>query len=93
MAGDVAAIAEGADAYRAALEVFTIERSPPEFAQTSAILAFALMEIAKTEPSRELLEEARGRFADARKVFGPLSADDDAYFQGRIDEIDAMLGG
>jgi uncharacterized caspase-like protein len=93
MAGDVTAIAEGADAYRAALEVFTIERSPPEFAQTSAILGFALMEIAKTEPTRELLEEARGRFGDAKTVFGPQSADDDAYFQSRIDEIDAMLGG
>jgi hypothetical protein len=40
-----------------------------------------------------LFEEARGRFEDARSVFGPMSADDDAYFRGRIDEIDEMLGG
>jgi tetratricopeptide (TPR) repeat protein len=93
MAGDLEAIEEGAGAYRAALEVFTLERSPMEFAQTSAILAFALMEIAKLEPTAALLEEARGRFADAKAVFGPLSADDDAYFEGRIAEIDEMLGG
>jgi len=93
MSGDLNAIYEGADAYRAALEVYTLERSPPDFARTSAILGFALMEIAKTEPTRELLEEARRRFVDANTVLGPLSADDDAYFRGRIDEIDAMLGG
>jgi uncharacterized caspase-like protein len=93
MSGDLSALHEGADAYRAALEVFTPERAPQDFAQTSAILGFALMEIAKAEPSRPVLEEARERFADANSVFGPLSPDDDAYFRGRIAEIDAMLGG
>ena len=41
---------------------------------------------------RGLLEEARQRFRDANSIFGPLSADDDAYFRGRIAEIDEMLG-
>jgi tetratricopeptide (TPR) repeat protein len=92
MTGDLDRIREGADAYRASLTVFTKERAPQDYAQTSAILGFALMEIAKAEPTREVLEEARDAFAAAREVFGPLSADDDAYFAGRIDEIDGMLG-
>ena len=49
--------------------------------------------IAKVEPTAPLLEEARVRFEDARQVLGPMSADDDAYFEGRIAEIDEMLGG
>lgn len=93
MLGDVEGILEGAGAYREALTEFTAARAPLDFAQTSAILGFALMEAAKTAPTRELLEEARGRFADARTVYGPLSADDDAYFAGRIEEIDTLLGG
>lgn len=93
MTGDLGAIYDGAEAYRAALEVYTIDLAPLDFAQTSAILAFALMEIAKVEPTAPLLEEARQRFGDARQVLGPMSADDDAYFRGRIAEIDEMLGG
>ena len=93
MTGDLGAIYEGAEAYRAALEVYTIDLAPLDFAQTSAILGFALMEIAKAEPTAPLLEEARVRFEDARQVLGPMSADDDAYFKGRIAEIDEMLGG
>ena len=92
MAGDTAAIYEGADAYRAALEVFTPESSPENFAQTSAILGIALMEIAKTNATVELLEEARVRFEDANAIFGPMNADQDAYFRGRIEQIDEMLG-
>jgi uncharacterized caspase-like protein len=92
MTGDLDVLHEGADAYRAALEVFTAETSPDNYAQTSAILGFALMEIAKADPSRAVLEEARQRFADANAIYGPLSADDDAYFRGRIAEIDEMLG-
>jgi uncharacterized caspase-like protein len=93
MTGDLGTIREGVDAYRDALLEFTKERAPMDFAQTSAILGFALMEIAKTEPTEELLEEARDRFIGAREIYGPMSADEDAYFTGRIDEIDQLLGG
>ncbi len=93
MTGDLRSVREGADAYRAALEVYTRERSPMDFGQTSAILGIALMEIAKSEPTVDLLEEARGRFSDALDVLGGASADQDAYFQGRIAQIDEMLGG
>ncbi len=93
LSGDAAVIHEGADAYRAALDVFTVERAPMDFGQTSAILGIALMELAKTEPTPDLLEEARQRFEDARRVLGPLDAEQDAYFAGRLDEIDAALGG
>ena len=92
MTGDLGLLQEGAAAYRAALDVFTPESSPDNFAQTSAILGFALMEIAQLDPTREGLEEARQRFADANAIYGPLSADDDAYFRGRIAEIDTLLG-
>jgi hypothetical protein len=92
MSGDIERIREGADAYRSALTIFTREQAPQDYAQTNAILGFALMEIAKSKPTPELLEEARDAFSAARDVFGPLSSDDDAYFAGRIDEIDGMLG-
>ena len=61
--------------------------------QVSAVLGIALMEIAKTEPTVDLLEEARRRFADANGVLGPMSADQEEYFLGRIAQIDEMLGG
>ena len=40
-----------------------------------------------------LLEEARVRFADAKGVLGPMSAEQDEYFAGRLAQIDEMLGG
>jgi uncharacterized caspase-like protein len=94
MSDDAGLIAAGADAYRAALTVFTRARAPQDFAQTSAILGFALMELVKRgEGTRAILEEARAMFEVGLEIYGSQSDDDAAYFQGRIDEIDGMLGG
>ncbi len=92
MAGDLAAIEEGADVSRGRSTVFTHGARADGVRPDQRDPRLCADGDRQGRADGGAARRGAGRFEDARAVFGPLSADDDAYFEGRIAEIDEMLG-
>ncbi|MEO6012928.1 MAG: caspase family protein [Devosia sp.] len=79
-------------AYRMALEEYTIERVPLDFAQTQGVLGIVLLARAGRSGDRDDLLAAREAYAAALDIYGQVSEDMAGYFNGKLDEIDQLLG-
>jgi tetratricopeptide (TPR) repeat protein len=83
---------EAMTAYRAALNEYTRERVPLQWAATQNNLGLALWRLGERETGIERLEEARGAIGMAWDVYREAGMDrDDPSFETRLRSIDDLI--
>ncbi len=83
---------EAVDAYRAALQEWTRERVPLQWATTQNNLGTALLTLGVADPDRAKLEEARRAVNAAFEVSMQAGQEHHRrYFEDRLREIDGQL--
>ncbi len=91
---DPADLSTAIKAFEGALEVWTRDRSPTDWATASTRMAEGLELLGIVTNDRSLVEQARDLTAQSREVLtGAGYEHNDSYFAGRLAEIDATLQG
>jgi uncharacterized caspase-like protein len=81
-------------AFEGALEVWTLDRSPTDWAAASTRMAEGIELLGTVTGDRAMVKRARDLTAQARDVLsGAGYAQNDSYFQERLEQIDATLAG